>query len=130
MEVCFTLIKRREVTQIISLCMQRCSIGFQFLFYLHVAALALCLCSCDPPSANPLPLSPVCWNAIQLFNHGSETNQHLFGGRPRPGPLPSRCEHTTRRQLNPSPSRPDVHLHACQRHTSADGRIAGSLCRQ
>lgn len=29
-------------------------------------------------------LSPVCWNAIQLFNHSPETNQHLFGGQPRP----------------------------------------------
>lgn len=44
-----------------------------------------CLCSCNPHSSNPPLLSPVCWNAVQLFNHSPETNQHLFGGRPRPG---------------------------------------------
>lgn len=42
-----------------------------------------CLCSCSPHSSNPPLLSPVCWNAVQLFNHSPETNQHLFGGRPR-----------------------------------------------
>lgn len=81
-----------------------------FFFYLYLPVLALCLCSCYPHSANPPPLSPVCWNGIQLFNHSSETNQHLFGDRPRPG----RCRPAanTPPAANLTPCRPDQ-THFC-----------------
>lgn len=116
-------IKRREVTQITMLCMQRCTIGFQFPFYLHVPVLALCLCSCYPHSANPPLLSPVCWNGVQLFNHSSETNQHLFGGRPGPGHC--RPAANTPPAANLTPCRPDE-KHICP-HASDIPHPTGEL---
>jgi len=90
-------------------------------------SLLCCLCSCNP-HAPPPPL--VCWTAIQLFNHSPETNQHLFGGRPRPWSpplLPSCCQHASRRQLNPSLPRPRRGLRTMPAKHSAAQRIACSL---
>lgn len=79
--------QRWDVMPLNILCIQHCIIGFQSLsFYLSpsLPPFLFCLCSCNPHSSNPPLLSPVCWNAVQLFNHSPETNQHLFGGQPRP----------------------------------------------
>lgn len=102
------------------------SLAFSSFFYLSPSLLPLSVCAAAILAALIPPLlSPVCWNAVQLFNHSSETNQHLFGGRPRPG----RCRPAanTPAAANLTPGCPDeTRSPACQRHTSAGERIACS----